>query len=428
MEIAVVGVSYKEANVQIRGKVAFTSSMKERATVELKAVGLVEFMILSTCNRSEIYIATNDMQRDIDVIKSYYVQLTGDGILQVLYVKKYEQALQHLFQVATGLHSMIVGEDEILSQLKLALDVGLEMGSCKKYLTKVVREAITFSKKIKSTYKISENQLSVASIGVKYLKEYYGELKDKKILLIGTGEMGQLILKYLESEGIASIYITNRTCHVEQVASIQKASLQEGITIHWIEYVARYQILGDMDIVISATASPHTVLKASEMKPLAKPIVFLDMAVPRDLDEAISQLPRATVVCLDEFNRIAEKHIQLRREVAQQIQDKIMDEVKQIELWLLRTKIDRVILQLQQKQKRVALETLDQIKRGLSMTAEEEKVVEDALKQGTWSIIKEPIQQLKLLEDSGEIDAYKMVIETLFGFDEFDESEKGDES
>jgi glutamyl-tRNA reductase len=417
MEIAVVGLSYKEANVQIRGKVSFTSSTKEHATMELKAAGLVEFMILSTCNRSEIYVATNHMHRDIDAIKSYYVRLAGDGILQVLYVKKYEQALQHLFQVATGLHSMIVGEDEILSQLKLALEVGLEMESCKKYLTKVVREAVTFSKKIKTIYKISENQLSVASIGVKYLKEHYGELKDKKILLIGTGEMGQLIMKYLVSEGITTIYITNRTCHVEQ-----KASLQEGVIIHWITYADRYQILEDMDIVISATASPHTVLKASEIKPLTKPIVFVDMAVPRDLDEAIFQLPRVTVVCLDNFNRIAEKHLHLRYDVALLIQDKIMEEVKQIELWLLRTKIDRVILQLKEKQKRATLETLDQIKKTLCMTTDEEKVVEEAIHRGVWSIIKEPIQQLKRLEDSGEIDAYKMVIETLFDFDKGDES------
>lgn len=430
MEIAVVGVSHREASVQIRGQVAFTTSIKERATAELRAAGIAEFMILSTCNRSEIYIATKDMHRDLEITKAYYVQLAGQDILQYLYVKKYENALQHIFQVATGLHSMIVGEDQILSQMKQALNEGLEKGSCKKYLSKVVREAVTFSKKIKTIFKISENQLSVASIGVKYLKDQVGDLQDKKILLIGTGEMGQLILKYLISEGVRSIYMTNRTCHLEQkVSSFENTpSIIESIadssqtTIHRTLYADRYQVIRNMDIVISATASPHTILKAVEMEPFSKPITFLDMAVPRDLEEDIQYIPFAKVVCLDDFNAVAEKHFQARLSVSNQINELILDEVKQLELWLLRTKIDRVILQLQNKHKHVVEETLEQVKKTMNLTATDEKLLEEAINRGTWSIIKEPIKQLKLLEDSGEIDAYKMVIEKLFEFDEGDET------
>lgn len=409
MEIAVVGVSYKEATVQIRGEVAFTTSMKEEATHELLASGLEEFLIISTCNRSEIYIATKDMNCDLKIVEKYFVKMAGPMIVPYLFVKKYEVALQHIYQVAMGLDSLIVGEDEILGQMKRSLHCGIELGSCRKYMTKVVREAITFSKKVRHAYKLSENQLSVASIGIKYLKDIYGDLRDKKILLIGTGTMGQLILRYLESEKIKDVYLTNRTFNRDKV------EYYVGKSIHVIDYTQRYDYIKHMDIIISATSSPHTIIKSARMGLLKKQTTFLDMAVPRDIDLDIDDMELAHVITLDTFSSISDKHRKLRLETAGQINRLILEEVKELELWILRTKVDGVILEFHKKQSKIIANSVKQLEK-MNLSKENKALVKELLERSTWQMIKEPIQQLKALKEVEDIDHYKMVIENLFDF------------
>lgn len=415
MEIAVIGISQKEASVHIRGQVAFTTLMKEEAARYLDEAGILECMIISTCNRSEVYIATKNMLRDIEIVKQYYAKIAGQSILPYIFIKKYAVALQHIYQVATGLNSLIIGEDQILGQMKEALNYGIESGSSKKYICKVVREAITFSKKIRTAYKLSENRLSVASIGVKYLKGMYTDLKDKKIMLIGTGAMGQLILKYLEAEEVKSIYLTNRTFNRENM------TIYIGPKVKLIEYVDRYKELHKMDIVISATASPHIILKANKLENMSKPITFLDMAVPRDVDENIDELSYATVITLDDFNQIAEEHLRKRHDVANQINRLIKEEVKELELWILRSKVDGVIKKLHKKQASAVDEALNQAKDTIELSTKEAEAMEGILNRAIKSMFSEPIKQLKALEEVEDIDRYKMVIEKLFDFESGEE-------
>jgi glutamyl-tRNA reductase len=411
MEIAVIGLSYKNADVDLRGEVAFTTSMKCQATQVFQEKHIKEFMILSTCNRSEIYIATQDMERDIQTIKNYYKKLAGTKIEDFLYVKQYEVAIQHIYQVASGLDSLILGEDEILGQMKQALDFSIEQGSSKKYLTKVVREAITFSKKVRNAYKLSENQLSVASIAIKYLKEVLGTLENQRILMIGTGEMGQLLLKYIELEKTGQIYLTNRT-HCKESADIYA-----GKNIVHIEYDERYRYLDDVDIVISATASPHIIIERGYIDHVKPPITFLDMAVPRDIDPAIDTLDHVSVITLDTLRNIASKHQFQRQEMAHQIKRLIHEEVKEIELWILRAKADGIIKAFHEKQGQV-LEQGQEILEGLQLNSKQLQSIQTLLKRSTWQMIKEPVTQLKSIQESETMVQYKMLIEKLFDFGE----------
>jgi glutamyl-tRNA reductase len=413
MEIAVVGISHKEADVLVRGRAAFTTATKKDATEAFRKSGLTEFMIISTCNRSEIYIATKDMKRDVNIVKDYYLKLAGPSIEPYLFTKKYEVALQHIYQVATGLHSLIIGEDEILGQMKRALEFAIEHDTSKKYLSKVVREAITFSKKIRNAYKLSESQLSVASIGISHLKDYYGDIKDKHILLIGTGVMGQLILRYLEAEKNPNIYLTNRTVNKDKIQFYLDKS------IHVIEYDQRYDIINDMDIVISATSSPHTILFKDKLPILTKEITFLDMAVPRDIEPAIDGLDNANVITLDDFDKVASEHMKKRHELAVQINRLILEEVKELELWILSTKVDGVIKEFHAKQERILSEHIVQLNK-LELPKEKQQEVIELLRRSTWQMIKEPVEQLKKLKEVEDIDHYKMIIENLFDFDSAD--------
>lgn len=414
MQIAVIGISHKEAPVPIRGLVAFTTSLKKEATLALLNAGISEFVILSTCNRSEVYMATTDMGRDIRIVKNYYLKMAGHKIEPYIFVKKYEVAMQHIYQVATGLNSLIIGEDEILGQMKRALDFAIEHKSSKKVLTKVVREAVTFSKKIRHAYKLSENQLSVAAIGIKYLKERYGDLSKKKILLIGTGAMGQLILRYLELLENPNIYLTNRTFNRDKVDFYVSQS------IHVIGYEERYEMMKEMDIVISATASPHTVIVLKEMIALTKATTFLDMAVPRDIDDAVDELPLAHVVTLDDFDAIANEHMKMRHEVAQQINRLILEEVKMLELWVFRSKADSIIQSFHQQQEQIMEENIRMMTM-MHLTNEQKEQMEAMLSRSTWAMIKEPVKQLKALKETEDMDQYKMILEKLFNFERGDQ-------
>lgn len=410
MEIAVIGISYKKANIDIRGKVAFTTSMKSKATNDLENLQIPEFVILSTCNRSEIYIATSNIQRDIEAVKKLYVSMAGSEIVPYLYVYKRDMALQHLYQVATGLDSLVVGECEILGQLKSAMEFAVEMGSCKKYLNKVIRKSITFSKKVRTDYKLEENKLSIASISINYLKEKYGSLKNKKILLIGTGEMGQLMLKYLEEEQVQELYLTNRTIHKDKTDFLVNG------TVQLIEYHQRYSYLNHMDIVISATASPHTIINRDKCQPITKKITFLDMAVPRDIDAAMEQVEKVDVVTLDTFLRIAKEHMAIRHEIGNQINRMIDQEVQEMKQWILQSKADSVIKGFQTRQTEIIESKILQIKK-MGLDVKQEKEILNIIKSSLWQMIKNPINQLKTVRELDELEQYKLVIEELFEFE-----------
>lgn len=413
MEIAVVGISHKEAPVPVRGLVAFTRSMKKEATVHLKLKGLGEFLIISTCNRSEIYMATKDMKKDLSVVKDYYVRMAGYQIEPYIFEKKYEVALQHIYQVATGLDSLIIGEDEILGQMKEALDFAIEHASSKKILTKVVREAITFSKKTRHAYKLSENQLSVAAIGVKYLKEFYGDISKKKIMVIGTGVMGQLILRYLEQEDNPNIYLTNRTMNKDKVDYFVSKN------IHVIDYDDRYNILSDMEIIISATASPHKVIQSHQLPELVQEMTFIDMAVPRDIDVEIDALAMANVITLDDFKTIADKHMKLRQETANQINRLILEEVKELELWILRSKADNIIKGFHDRQKQILADNTKTIE-AMNLTKSQTDQLVDMVNRSTWGMVKEPVRHLKTISEEEDMDHYKMILEKLFNLESGD--------
>lgn len=409
METVVIGVSYKHTNIDIRGKVAFTHSNKVRVTNELITLGIPELLILSTCNRSEIYFISNNLDHDIKLVKNQYLAMGGVQVSPHLYVKSGVQAIQHIFQVATGLDSLVLGENEILGQIKTAMNTALEIGSCKKYLGKILRESISFSKQVRNSYKYSENKLSVASIGISFLKKRFGLLQNKKVLVIGSGNMGQLIIKYLIKEKLDNIYLTNRSKHraINHTFSLEKVRL--------VDYQDRYKLLQEVDIVISATASPHTIIKKENCYPFTKNITFVDMAVPRDIDKAIEG-EFVDIITLDTFQEISKENKNLRQDIAHKINQQIDEQVQAIELWFLRTSVDKLIMNFCNKQEEVIELKKKQLdKMDLSKAMKEEILC--ILKASTWEMVKKPIHQLKAMNEKKELELYKMMIVDLFNFD-----------
>lgn len=408
MHIVLVGISHKQAPIEIRERITFTLSKRTSAMSELINLGLEEVVILSTCNRSEVIAATSQPEECIKIIFDYLNTYAGTDLTPYLIIKEGVEAMRHIFEVACGLDSIVMGEDQILGQVKEALERAQEIGSGKKFLSKLIREAITFSKFMRTTYAFSENPLSIGSLGVKFMKEKLGSLSTKKVLIIGTGKMGCLVLKYLLEEKVEQIYIANRT-H-SKINSI----LEENENVEGVNYESRYEALPEMDILITGTSSPHIVIKEEYMPKLNQPLTILDLAVPRDVDPSVARSELVQLFTVDDLQNIVDENLQYRNSIAARIQELIHVEVVKMSEWLLQSKVDPIIECIHTWQRQVIKETLEQLSQDRHFELSEKEYIEQLMGTSIKRVMRNPIKQLKTLNEPKQIEEYGKIINHLF--------------
>lgn len=409
MDFAVVGVNHNNTPINIRETVSFTDTQKIEGINFLLDNGIEEAIILSTCNRSEVYIYSNNILDKVEVVKNFYQDYFDvESIEKFLFNKTGEEAIKHVFNVSAGLDSLVLGEDQILGQVKDAHDFARQLGSSKKVFNKLFREAITVSKDIKTTTKISHQPLSISYIGIKCLKEKMGSLENKNALVIGLGKMSKLAMKHLEEEQLNNIYVTNRS--YEKLKNIQ----DEYKNLIPIKYEDRYEVMDKVDIVISATASPHTVLKKAEMPKTSNKLIMMDIALPRDIDKNLNELENIEVYDIDDLKKISQANDKKRRELAC-IGELIIDEkIEEFNEWLDTIKIDPTIQSLNDKCSDIREDTLDYIYRKLDLNCREKKIIDKMLTSALKRLVREPIINLKQIKDSGKQEEYIKIVEELF--------------
>jgi len=314
MNIFVTGVNYKKTPLEIREKLSFTK--EEHATVlgELKKHDSVnECVLLSTCNRTEVYVYSHSNFFNSEIVEKCLCDMKG---LDIFEYKKYfyfyssTKAVKHLFKVASGLDSMVLGEDQILGQVKTACELAMEAGASGSILNGLFREAVTAAKKVKTYTGISKNSLSVASLAVKLLSDYFGgNLEDKTALIIGAGKIGRIALKNLLSKGVGMVYVCNRTHGKADV-------IAEGLpNVKAVNYDDRYNVINKCDIVISSTTSPHYTITRDMLEKSLTDVrqrAFVDLAVPRDIDVSIKEMPNTGYFNMDDLKLTVERNIDFR--------------------------------------------------------------------------------------------------------------------
>jgi glutamyl-tRNA reductase len=410
MKLVVAGINHKDTPLEIREKGAFLHrTLNEGIQSLLKEDAIAEVIILSTCNRSEIYVATRNENAAGQILTNFYLQEKSPELSPYLFVKKEREALVHLYEVVTGLDSMILGEDQILGQVKDALEKSQAIKGCGKYLTKMFREAITFTKKVKTEYKISETPLSLSSTAVKHVKRKYPEdYGDKKILIIGSGKMGVLALRYMKAEGFQNPYMTNRTFHnMDQCEAIHE-------NVQVIRYENRYDCIEEMDVIITATASPHVILKAEEMPALTKPLTVIDLALPRDVEEAVGELPGVSLLTIDDFKDMMDEKMTYRIQVAKQIAEEIQDEIDGLLSWVTHAKVDNMVRDLNETSRQLAEETIENLCTRLNLTEKEEVYLSKVIRSKFREMVMPPIKQLKSLEKEADIIGMEKTVTYLF--------------
>lgn len=406
MEFGVVGINYKKAQLDIRDKTSFTDGMKEDFFHKAASVGVEQVMILSTCNRSEVYYFYEQEEQQAQIQKAYEEMFSDISLKNYLMMLSGKEAMAYLFRIAAGMESLVLGEDQILGQVKEALECSVTMGHSGKEMNKAVRDAVTCAKKIQTKLKISEKPLSVSYIGIQRLNESC-EITGKKILVIGSGKTAALALKYIFEYQTSSVTACSRNyAHA-------KALREEFPEIQIISYEERYEAMKECDIVISATSSPHLVVRRDCFTPV-RPLCFLDLAAPRDIDMAFAEDALVDLINLDELQKIVKENEKERKNLVKEGGRLVEEELQETMNWFLSSRMDATIESLQQRCNTIVEDSYGYLNRKMELSQREQKLLKKVLNASLQRLLREPIQELKHLDTKDEQEEFKKLVEQLF--------------
>lgn len=330
MSVLVIGLSHRTSPVELRERFAFADARIPEALRQLRSSGLAdEAVILSTCNRVELYTATRlEPARAFSELKQFLADAQNypKPLGSELYTLPEPQSVQHLFQVACGLDSMVLGETEILGQLKRAYDLALQNGHTGARLNKVFQRAFNVAKHIRTATQIQRGSISVASVAVELAEKIFSSLSGHEVMVIGAGDTSEKTARALLSRGAKSIVVANRSFDKAE-ALARELGGRAVIFEDWTREFAH------VDIAISSTAAPHHLLDAATLAPLMKarhqrPLLLIDIAVPRDIDPAVNHLDNVYLYNVDDLQGIANNYLEQRREEIAHCQAIIAERVK----------------------------------------------------------------------------------------------------
>ncbi len=335
MNILVIGLNHKTAPIEIREKVAFDGPKLDEAIAALKnSAEVKENIILSTCNRVEIYAGVSGLDSGIESIKDFisnFHEVPRDLLDKSLYIHKGPAAVKHMYRVASSLDSMIVGEPQILGQLKDAYDSALKNKSTGVFLNKLMRKSVSVAKRIRTETKIAESAVSISFAAVELAKKIFDDLSTKSFMLIGAGEMAELAARHLINNGVKDVYVTNRTiARAEELATEFNGKV--------IPFESFIQELQHTDIVICSTGAPHYILMKDHvhqtMKARKQKSVFIiDISVPRNIDPEINDLDNVYLYDVDNLQGVIETNIQERAKEAEKAEKIVNEEIGSFLKW-----------------------------------------------------------------------------------------------
>lgn len=349
MGIQLISISHKNADLPVREKFSFPEEMQEKILQQLHAYPLIdECVMIGTCNRTEVYTwSSSTNEREIyEFVQSVLFEMAGmseqDDVGKVLRFYGGKKAMHHLFLVASGLDSMVIGEDQILGQVKDAWQMAFRLGMTGTYLNTFFRYAVTAAKKVKTDTALSKTPVSTAVICIREAEHYLGSLDGKNVLIIGSGgKIGSVVLKNLLSDYAVNVFVTKRGQELLQPQKVEDHKYKKEYTV--IPYEQRYDFIARMDVIISATSSPHyTLTYASVAKCLKacgdrsnKKRAFMDLAVPLDIESRIGTLDGVLCSNIDDFGKTAKENNEIKLKEADAAL-KIIEEYEQdFEKWLI---------------------------------------------------------------------------------------------
>jgi len=394
MQLFAFGVNHTTASVDIREQLSFPQASLPDALRSLKQQTPVrEAVILSTCNRTELYCGIDEDASPIIDWLSHYHAMSREQLNQFLYVHPASAAVRHLLRVASGLDSMVLGEPQILGQLKTAYRIAQQTGALGKLLSRLFQYSFAVAKQVRTDTAIGSSPVSVAFAAVRLAQQIFGDLRNHTALLIGAGETIELAARHLHANGLGRMIVANRTLERARVL----ATTMGGYAITLPEIPNH---LAEADVVISSTASETLVLTADQVR-LAirarkhRPMFMVDIAVPRDIDPAVSQLDDVYLYSIDDLNDVIQDNLRSREEAAHQAEEIIDAQVDHFIRWMQSLETVGTICQLRQQVDTTRQQLLVRAKQMLSAGRPPEVVLEFLAHRLTNTLLHEPCVQLR---------------------------------
>lgn len=424
MNILVIGLNHKTASVDIREKIAFSGNKLEDGILRLKNLPQIEeIALLSTCNRVEIYALTKDSEKSVEAIKDFisdYHSIKREEFDKTLYDFKNTEAIRHIFRVAASLDSMIIGEPQILGQLKDAFDFALNKKTTGVILNRLMKKAISTAKRVRTETKIAENAVSISFAAVELAKKIFKELSGKSFMLLGAGEMAELAARHLVAHGVKDVKVANRT--YERGCELAKDF--DGRAVRFEDFLTE---LVNTDIVICSTGASAYVLKKEQMQRIMrerkqKPVFLIDISVPRNLDPNINDIDNVYLYNIDDLQEVVDTNMLERKREAEKAEKIIDEEVDKFKNWLSSLDSVPLIISLRQKAEAVKEEELERFRHKFpNLDREKLAAIEHLATAITNKLIHSPTVALK--ENSDDRELLTIAVRKLYGLNGEDEDD-----
>lgn len=419
MHLTLVGLSHKTAPVEIREKLTFPANRQEDALARLTSSDAVaEAVIVSTCNRTEIYAVTSAGFDGPDAIIDFmadYHDLDRHELVRYLYISQGEAVIKHLFRVVASLDSMVLGEAQILGQVKEAYDHGFTNGACGRVFNKLFRQSFEVGKRVRTETEIGENAVSISYAAIELAKRVFDSLEGRAVLILGAGKMSELTAKHLCANGVEKVLVANRTYE----RAVELAEKFDGTAIRYEELFDR---MSEADIVISSTAATHYVITKDKIAAATKqrrdPLFLIDIAVPRDIDPACGEVADVFLYDIDDLNGVVSSNLEERMREAERAEVIIAEEMEEFERWLEGMEVVPTVAAIRAKAERIRAEELEKAMKRLGGLSEKEAKTVEML---TTSIVNKMLHgpTARLKQSANDKDGYEYIeaARFLYGLD-----------
>jgi glutamyl-tRNA reductase len=415
-----VGASHRTAPLELRERLDFCSRGLDRAVRALaERRSASEAVVISTCNRAELYIACEEPSHAVDDLLDFiaeFHQLAPEQVRPHLYSHIDHEVARHLFRVSSGLDSMVVGEPQILGQIKDAYGVATSAQSAGPLLNKLFHWAFGVGKRVRSETALAEGAVSVSFAAVSLAKKIFGNLQGRRVLVMGAGEMGKLTAVHLKAQGVGAIVITSRTfAHAEQLA--------EDIGGTVAPWDALLQALADADIVITGTGAPLPILSKAQVAAAmpasrTRPLFLIDIAVPRDVDPHAADIEQVFLYNIDDLQAVVRENLQKRGSEVSRAEQIVEEEVRKFATWQRAREAVPTIVALRQRFESIRKSELERLDSKLTALPPDARArVDEVTRLIVEKLLLHPTEQLKTADDGQLASQYAELLTRLFGLD-----------
>jgi glutamyl-tRNA reductase len=421
MNLLIVGMSHKTAPLEVRERFAISERQLPAALRQLKAdPDFHEVLIISTCNRVEFIVAVRDKAEGMDGLRRFvasYFGLRLDDFSPCLYVHRGYEVVRHMFRVAAGIDSLVLGEPQVLGQVKKACAVAREAGTVAGTLGPVLDRVFSVAKRVRTETRVAAAPVSISSAAVELAERSLGDLHARTVVIIGAGQMGELAARHMVSRGAAAVLVSNRT----YAHAVTLAEEFRGVAIRFNEI---WEAMKKADIVISSTGCPHYIIRREDMQRAmrergGRPLFLVDIAVPRDIDPAVAEIPGCTLANIDSLKEVAEHNLRQRQEAVEGAERIVNEELARLRQRHESLRVAPTIVSLRKRIEDIRRAELARTRELFGDLTPEQEQVLDSLTQGLVNkILHTPFSELKRAAARPDRSAFVGAVRSVFRLEE----------